>query len=145
MSKQAVSEIQATSAEREQVAAVQRLVGNDTRSVRVAVGDDVVELPRSLIRLLVAGAGVLGEGDSVALLSEESELSPAEAAKVLGVSRQYVDRLVASGVLPSRRLPQSRYRKIPARAVLAHRTAQSAKRTGIAAILDAADEAGLEY
>ncbi len=84
-------------------------------------------------------------GDGAHVRGLGFELSPAEAAKVLGVSRQYVDRLVASGVLPARRLPQSRYRKIPARAVLAHRTAQSSKRTGIAAILGAADEAGLEY
>ena len=113
--------------------------------MQVAVGGDVVELPRSLIRLLVAGADALGDGDSVALVSEESELSPAEAARVLGVSRQYVDRLVATGVLPARRLPQSRYRRIPARAVLAHRTSKEAKRAGIAAILEAADGAGLDY
>lgn len=145
MTKQAVSEIQATAGERVQLAAVQRIVAGGPSSVRVTVGADVVELPRSLIRLLAAGADALGDGDSVALVSEESELSPAEAAKVLGVSRQYVDRLVASGVLPARRLPQSRYRKIPARAVLAHRTVKEAKRAGIAAILDAADEAGLDY
>ena len=78
-------------------------------------------------------------------MSEEAEVSPAEAAKLLGVSRQYVDRLVANGVLPARQLPDSRYRKIPARAVLAHRSAKDAKRAGIAAILEAADEAGVPY
>jgi excisionase family DNA binding protein len=145
MSQHAVSEIHATASELDQLAAVQRIVAEDSASVQVAVGGDVVELPRSLIRLLVAGADALGDGDSVALVSEESELSPAEAARVLGVSRQYVDRLVATGVLPARRLPQSRYRRIPARAVLAHRTSKEAKRAGIAAILEAADGAGLDY
>jgi excisionase family DNA binding protein len=104
-----------------------------------------LELPPSLVRLVVAGAGALGDGDSVALVSEEAEVSPAEAARLLGVSRQYVDRLVAKGVLPARLLPQSRYRKIPARAVLAYRAAKDAKRRGIASILEAADEAGVPY
>lgn len=47
------------------------------------------------------------------------EVSPAQAAKLLGVSRQFVDRLVAAEVLPTRRLPNSSYRKIPVRAVVA--------------------------
>ena len=145
MSKSALSEIRATVAERDQVAEVQRIVGGATRSVRVTVGADEIELPRSLIRLLVAGADALGDGDSVALVSEESELSPAEAARVLGVSRQYVDRLVDTGGLPVRRLPQSRYRKIPARSVLAHRLVKETKQAGIAAMLDAAEDAGLDY
>jgi excisionase family DNA binding protein len=93
----------------------------------------------------MAGADALGGGDVVALVSEEAEVSPAEAARLLGVSRQYVDRLVATGVLPIRRLPQSRYRKIPARAVLAHKVAKDAKRSAITALVAAADDAGLEY
>ena len=111
----------------------------------MVVGAEAVELPPSLVRLLAAAAGVLGDGDTVALVSEGTELSPAEAARLLGVSRQYVDRLVADGVLPVRRLPQSRYRKIPARAVLAHRAAKDAKVAGIDSILEIADEAGLDY
>lgn len=36
-------------------------------------------------------------GGSVALVGHEAEVSPAEAAKSLGVSRQYVNRPVANG------------------------------------------------
>lgn len=75
---------------------------------------DKLEPPPSLVRLLVAGAGALGEGDSIAPVSEEAEVSPAEAAKLRGVSRQQVDQLVANGILPARQLPHSRYPKIPA-------------------------------
>jgi excisionase family DNA binding protein len=85
------------------------------------------------------------DGESVAVVSDEAEVSPAEAAQLLGVSRQYVDRLIASGVLPVRRLPHSSYRKIPARAVLAHRAARERKRAGIRAAVDDAVAAGLEY
>ncbi len=145
MSDSAVSEIHAAASEHDQLDAVRRVFADEGASARVVVGAEVVELPPSLVRLLAAGAGVLGDGDAVALVSEETELSPAEAARLLGVSRQYVDRLVADGVLPVRRLPQSRYRKIPARAVLAHRAAKDAKAAGIDSILEIADEAGLDY
>ncbi len=145
MSEHAVSEIHATPSERMQLVAVQRIVADESATVQVGVGADVVELPPSLVRLLMAGADALGGGDVVALVSEEAEVSPAEAARLLGVSRQYVDRLVATGVLPIRRLPQSRYRKIPARAVLAHKVAKDAKRSAITALVAAADDAGLEY
>jgi excisionase family DNA binding protein len=145
MSEHAVSEIHATPSERMQLVAVQRIVADESATVQVGVGVEVVELPPSLVRLLMAGADALGGGDVVALVSEEAEVSPAEAARLLGVSRQYVDRLVATGVLPIRRLPQSRYRKIPARAVLAHKVAKDAKRSAITALVAAADDAGLEY
>jgi excisionase family DNA binding protein len=145
MSEHAVSEIHATPSERMQLVAVQRIVADESATVQVGVGAEVVELPPSLVRLLMAGADALGGGDVVALVSEESEVSPAEAARLLGVSRQYVDRLVATGALPIRRLPQSRYRKIPARAVLAHKVAKDAKRSAITALVAAADDAGLEY
>lgn len=145
MSSDVVSEIRAEAGEAEGLAAILELITGDLSTMRVLVGSSELELPPSLVRLLVAGAGALSEGDSLALVSEEAEVSPAEAAKLLGVSRQYVDRLVANGVLPARQIPHSRYRKIPARAVLAHRVAKDAKRAGITSILEAADQAGVPY
>ncbi len=145
MSSDVVSEIRAEPGEAARLAAVVELIAGDEPTLRVLIGTSELELPPSLVRLLVAGAGALGEGDSLALVSEEAEVSPAEAAKLLGVSRQYVDRLVTNGVLPARQLPNSRYRKIPVRAVLAHRATKDAKRAGIASILEAADQAGVPY
>ena len=95
--------------------AILELITGDHSTLRVLIGPLELELPPSLVRLLVAGAGALGEGASLALVSEEAEVSLAEAAKLLGISRQYVDRLVANGVLPARQIPHGRYRKIPAR------------------------------
>ena len=139
-----VSEIHATASEREGLAEVTRLVVANGSLVRLTVGDSEVELPPSLVALITAGAGALERGDALAVVSEEVEVSPSEAAKLLGVSRQYVDRLVAKGVLPVRRLPQSRYRKISARSVLDHLAVKESKREGIASILDAAEQAGLQ-
>lgn len=145
MSDPVVSEIEAEETERAQLAEVVRLMGAAEPTVKVVVGDEEVDLPPSLVRLLVAGADRLGGGESVAVVSEDAEVSPAQAAHLLGVSRQYVDRLVVKGVLPVRRLPHSRYKKIPVRAVLAHKVVKDAKREGIASILDAAEHAGLSY
>ncbi|MGH8909985.1 MAG: hypothetical protein ACRD0K_26695 [Egibacteraceae bacterium] len=143
--ERAVAEIQATPAEHDRLHAVRRMVAADPAGVRVAVGDETVELPPSLVRLLSVAADALESGDIVALMSEEAEVNPAQAARLLGVSRQYVDRLVAAEVLPARRLPQSSYRRIPVRAVLAHKAVKDRKRAGISRIVDSADEAGLEY
>lgn len=144
-------EIRTQDDERPQVSAVSNLMGADpttsaqSRPVRVRVGDTEVELPRPLIEVLVAAAGLLDEGATVAVVGEETEVSPAQAAKLLGVSRQYVDRLVADEVLVARRLPRSSYRKIPVRAVLAHRAASEAKRVGIRRIIDEGTAAGIAY
>lgn len=145
MSDPAVAEVHASAAERSKVRAVRALVGKAPGRVRVQVDDDDVELPRSLVRVLLAAADSLDEGDSVVIVGEEAELSPAQAAKLLGVSRQYVDRLVAAEMLPVHRLPNSSYRKIPARAVLAYKKTRDRKREGIRRIVADATAAGLKY
>ncbi len=118
---------------------------HEAASVRIRVGSEDLELPSSLLKSLIAVVGSLEEGATVAIVSEEAEVSPLQAAKLLGVSRQYVDRLVAAGVLSSRRLPNSSYRRIPVREVLAHRSVRERKRAGIRRIVDEATSAGLEY
>lgn len=145
MTEPAVAEIRATEAERRKVHAVRSLVGKPTAKVKVSVGDEIVQLPASLVRVLLTAAETLEDGDTVVLVNEEAEVSPAQAAKLLGVSRQYVDRLIATDVLPSRRLPKSSYRKIPVRAVLAHRMSRDRKRDGIRSIVETATDAGLQY
>lgn len=145
MAEPAFAEFKAKSAERRTLRALRSLMDDPDAAVTVAVGDESVALPRSLVELLRVASGSLVEGESLAMVSEEAEVTPAEAAKLLGVSRQYVDRLIASGALPVRRLPGSSYRKIPARAVLAQRATRDRKRAGIRAVVDGAVAAGLEY
>lgn len=145
MTHPAVAQVRAHADERPQVRAVRALVGETRIGVRVTVGDTDVELPRPLVEALVAAAESLDDGDAVAIVGEEAAVSPAQVAKLLGVSRQYVDRLVANEVLPAHRLPNSSYRKIPVRAVLAYKTATDRKRTGIREIVDEATAAGLAY
>ncbi len=86
----------------------------------------VVELPggervgsRELSRFLTAAISELASGDEVVLLRGESEVSPEEAGQLLGVSRQFVDRLIDVGRLPARRLPGSRHRRLRVADVIA--------------------------
>ncbi len=145
MSDPAVTEFRATARERAKLHAVRELFDKPVGTAKVMIGGETVELPRSLVKVLFAAADALEDGDTLALVNEEAEVSPAQAARLLGVSRQYVDRLVANGVLEARRLPGSSYRRIPAKAVLAHRETKKAKRAGIRAIVDSALDAGLDY
>lgn len=145
MTEPAVAEIRARADERQQVRAVRALVGETRSGIRVALGETDVELPRPLVEALVAVAESLDGGDAVAVVSKEAEVSPAQAAKLLGVSRQYVDRLLANQVLATRRLPNSSYRKIPVRSVLSYKAASERKRAGIREIVEEAIDAGLPY
>lgn len=61
----------------------------------------------------------VARGSRVVVLRAEDEVTPAEAADILGVSRQFVDRLCADGVLAFRRLPGSRHRRIRVQDVVA--------------------------
>lgn len=54
----------------------------------------------------------VAHGARVVVLRAEDEVTPAEAADILGVTRQFVDRLCEDGVLAFRRLPGSRHRRI---------------------------------
>ncbi|GIG41438.1 helix-turn-helix domain-containing protein [Cellulomonas phragmiteti] len=76
----------------------------------------------------------VAHGTRVVVLRAEDELSPAKAAEVLGVTRQFVDRLCEDGVLPFRRLPGSRHRRIRVQDVVDVAAEREQRRTGADAI-----------
>ena len=82
----------------------------------------------------------VADGNYVVILRPTQEITPAEAARVLGVTRQFVDRLCADGVLPFRRLPASRHRRIRAADVLAVAAERDRRREGAAIIRSVLDE-----
>lgn len=82
----------------------------------------------------------VADGQSVVILRPTQEVTPAEAARVLGVTRQFVDRLCAEGVLAFRRLPGSRHRRILVADVLAVAAERDRRREGAAAIRSALDD-----
>ncbi|WP_208105596.1 helix-turn-helix domain-containing protein [Streptomyces sp. GC420] len=66
----------------------------------------------ALVRILIASAGELAAGHAVTVLASETELTPAEAGELLGLSRPFVARLLDSGDIPSAYLPGSRHRVV---------------------------------
>ena len=63
--------------------------------------------------------GGVSKGEHLIVLRPDQEVTPAGAADLLGVSRQFVDRLLADGMLEFRRLPDSKHRLIRVGDVLA--------------------------
>lgn len=72
----------------------------------------------------------VARGARVVVLRTEDEVTPAEAAKLLGVTRQFVDRLCEDGVLDFRRLPDSRHRRIRVQDVLDLAAEREQRRAG---------------
>ena len=68
---------------------------------RYMVVDDTerveVQLPTSLVRVLVEAASQLAQGHSVAILHYEQELTTQQAADLLSVSRPYLIKLLENG------------------------------------------------
>lgn len=91
-------------------------------------GDTAVETAvRSMLDAVAHGARVV-------VLRAEDEVTPTEAAKLMGVTRQFVDRLCEDGVLAFRRLPSSRHRRIRVEDVLEVAAERERRRAGSDAI-----------
>lgn len=98
--------------------------------------DDGSEFGRTLREVL----DEIAAGAQVLVLRPADEVTPAEAARVLGVTRQFVDRLIADGILACRRLPGSRHRRIRMADVLAVAEQRDRRRQGRRAIAAALGE-----
>ncbi len=88
-------------------------VRSDAKSLAERLhGDTPVETAvRSMLDAVAHGARVV-------VMQAEEEVTPTAAADIMGVSRQFVDRLCEDGVLAFRRLPGSRHRRIRVQDVL---------------------------
>ena len=94
-------------------------------------------------RVVQAMLADVAAGERVVVLREDQEVTPAQAAQLLGVTRQYVDRLCADDVLAFGRLPGSRHRRIRVSDVLALAAERERRQAGHAAVRDAMSDAGL--
>mgnify|MGYP003335078484 CR=1 FL=1 len=120
--------------------------GADGAVVR-AVGapeSSAVELPAEARALLLRILGHMANGDAVTVVPVAAEVTPQQAAEILGVSRPFVVRLVDEGKLACRLV--GTHRRIPLADLLAFKNANRAERRAIAAELTAeAQELGFEY
>lgn len=118
----------------------------DTVEVRVkrrTGAGQTVSLPPDAAALIEALLGHLLEGDRVAVLTEDQELSPNDAASVLGVSRPLVVHRMEIGELPFRYVGKHRRAKL--RDVLDLKSKIDAQRTAMEALADDAEDLKQRY
>ena len=102
-------------------------------------------ISRDLSEFLTAAVSGVASGDEVVLLRKESEVSPAEAGELLGISRQFVDRLIDVGKLPARRLPGSRHRRLRVADVIALAARRDERQGLISDGINVLVDGGAEY
>lgn len=117
---------------------------NTSLVLRGPDGTDL-ELPRSLVSLLVAAAHDLAKGHAVFALPVEARLTPNEVAELLGLSRPFVARLLDEGEIPSQHLPDSRHRLVRLEDVLEFQDRRERRAEARRRIMEAAEEAELPY
>ncbi len=95
-------------------------------------------LPPDAAALIEALLGHLLEGDRVAVLTEDRELSPNDAAGILGISRPLVVHRMEIGELPFRYV--GKHRRARLKDVLALKTRIDAQRAAMEALADDAED-----
>ncbi|HET7387191.1 MAG TPA: helix-turn-helix domain-containing protein [Nocardioidaceae bacterium] len=109
-------------------------------AARLAKGPDKDTEVTRVVRSMLAG---IAQGERLVVLRADDEVTPAQAAEILGVTRQYVDRLLADEVLAFHRLPGSKHRRIRVRDVLALAAEREQRQAGHTALRAAVEDAGL--
>jgi excisionase family DNA binding protein len=93
-----------------------------------------------VVRALLSMLDNVVQGERVTVIREDQEVTPAGAAELMGVTRQFVDRLLADGVLDCHRLPGSKHRRIRVSDVLALAAERERLTAGHAAITAAFED-----
>ncbi len=115
----------------------------EVRVKRSSGADQTLSLPPDAAALIEALLGHLLEGDRVAVLTEDQELSPNDAASILGVSRPLVVHRMDVGDLPFRYVGKHRRAKL--KDVLGLKTKIDAQRAAMEALADDAEDLQQRY
>jgi len=91
---------------------------------------EAVEVPDAAVRMLTDLLETAARGGEVALLAEDAEISPEDAAAILGISRPLVRQRMDRGELPFRRV--GAHRRIRVSDVLALRRREEPVRAALA-------------
>lgn len=138
MSTRALAEsgiVESSLAESDQLAALARALASvpaGTEPMLLGPDEAPIPLTKSLFDVLKIGVAALMAGHAVAISPLERILTTTEAGDILGVSRQYLTRLLDSGAIPYSFT--GRHRRIKLADVLAYQHERDARR---AALLDA--------
>ena len=115
----------------------------EVRVRRKSGKDQVVRLPAQAATLLKSALGHLFQGERVAVLVEDQELSPNDAADILGISRPLVVHRMDIGELPFRYIGKHRRAKL--KDVLALKTRIDAQQSAMEALAEDAEDLRQRY
>jgi hypothetical protein len=115
----------------------------EVRVRRKSGEDQVVKLPPKAAALFQAALGHLLQGERVAVLTEDQELSPNDVASILGVSRPLVVHRREVGELPFRYVGKHRRAKL--KDVLGLKIKIDAQRATMEALADDAGDIKQHY
>jgi hypothetical protein len=118
-----------------------RLNKGDKVEVRLRIGnkdDRDVQLPQRAVKLVEVLLDHLLRGERVAVLADEPELSPTDAAAILGISRPLVVHRMDIGDLPFRYVGKHRRTKL--KDVLALKEKLDAQQKALAALAEDTEE-----
>ena len=116
-------------------------MSHDAQVLRSVLGRLRSAEGRGVVEELIAG--LLADG--VVLARVNDVVTPREAGELLGVSRQFVDKLIAEGRLAAQFMPGSRRRVVRVVAVLELEASRRAASERIGATIDTLVDAGAEY
>jgi excisionase family DNA binding protein len=121
-------------------AALRAATQADVRLVRADGTEEAFALPTSALPALADLLDRLSTADGVTVLTDDAEVTPEDAAGILGISRPLVRRRMDAGILPFRRVGS--HRRIRLADVLALRAREEPVRKALEAL--AADSEDLE-
>ena len=129
--------------EREQLAKIGRLLEQGSpEAPHLVVGEERVEVPAPLVRVMVQWLRSVERGEPVTLVPEEKLLTTQQAADLLGVSRQYFVQLLERGGLPFTKA--GTHRRVRAGDLLAYkRHRDSPRRAALDRLVELSEELGL--
>ena len=116
-------------------------LSHDAQVLRSVLGELRSAEGRSVVEELISG--MLADG--VVLARVDGVVTPREAGELLGVSRQFVDKLIASGRLAAKCKPGSRHRVVRVADVLQLEASRRAGADRIGSTIDTLVDAGAEY
>jgi hypothetical protein len=146
MTTQVLQFVELSDAARKETGRLRKLAKGDQVEVRFkrrSGADQTLSLPPDAAALIEALLGHLLDGDRVAVLTEDQELSPNDAASILGVSRPLVVHRMDVGDLPFRYV--GKHRRATLKDVLGLKTRIDAQRAAMEALADDAEDLQQRY
>lgn len=146
MTAQVLQFVELSDEDRKEAGRLGKLAKGDQVEVRIkrrTGGDQTLSLPPEAAALIEMLLGRLSQGERVAVLAEDQELSPSDAASILGISRPLVVHRMDVGDLPFRYV--GKHRRATLRDVLALKTKIDAQRSAMEALADDAQDLKERY